>query len=64
VGDGGNSIFLLQFQKFWKKKTENFHQTFESTMLVKIGECLFITENSGKYDKNLELIAKLSKPQI
>jgi hypothetical protein len=48
----------------WKKKTENFHQTFESTMLVKIGECLFITENSGKYDKNLELIAKLSKPQI
>lgn len=43
---------------------ENFHQTFESTILVKIGQYLFITENSGKYDKNLELIAKLSKPQI
>jgi hypothetical protein len=47
-----------------KKKLKTFHQTFESTILVKIGKYLFITENSEKYDKKLELIPKLSKPQI
>jgi hypothetical protein len=45
-GGWGKFHFFIAISENFEKKLEIFHQSFESTILVKIGEYRFITENS------------------